>query len=168
MKPGIRLTSCLFAVLPLTAALADGPADELLGQWYTEDDDSKVLVVKKNGKYYGRIIWLDEPLYHKDHVEAGKPKHDRKNRDKSLQWRPIIGLQVLKDFKYDAGDRLWDSGTIYDPDVGKTYKCEIKFKTDPEAEGGKSLNLKGYIGIPTFGRTTVWRRVPKDDLEETD
>ncbi len=168
MRFVFTLTFCALAALPFTAARADGPADELLGQWYTEDDGSKVLVVKKNGKYYGKIIWLDEPLYDKDHEEAGKPKHDRKNRDKSLQWRPIIGLQVLKDFKYDAGDRVWDSGTIYDPDVGKTYKCEIKFKTNPKAEGGKSLSVRGYIGIPALGRTTEWFRVPKAELEEID
>ncbi len=168
MRSVLALTFCTFAALPFTAALADGPADELLGQWYTEDDASKVLIVKENGKYYGSIVWLDEPLYEKDHVEAGKPKHDRKNRDKSLTWRPIIGLQVLKDFKYDAGDRVWDSGTIYDPDVGKTYKCEIKFTTDPKAESGKRLDLRGYIGIPALGRTTEWFRVPKDEVEETD
>ncbi len=168
MKFVLALTFCTLAALPFTPASADGPADELLGQWYTEDDASKVLVVKKNGKYYGKIIWLDEPLYEKGHEEAGKPKHDRKNRDKSLTKRPIIGLQVLKDFKYDAGDREWNSGTIYDPDVGKTYKCEIKFTTDPKAEGGKRMDLRGYIGIPALGRTTEWYRVPKDELEETD
>lgn len=168
MRLVLALTFSTLAALPFTAAHADGPADQLLGQWYTEDNGSKVLVVKRNGKYYGKIIWLDEPLYEKGHEEAGKPKHDRKNRDKSLTKRPIIGLQVLKDFKYDAGDRVWDSGTIYDPDVGKTYKCEIKFKTDPEAEGGRCLSLRGYIGIPALGRTTEWFRVPKDELEETD
>jgi len=168
MRLVLALTVCALAALPPTAALADGPADELLGQWYTEDDGSKVLIEKRNGKYYGRIIWLDEPLYEKGHEEAGKPKHDRKNRDKSLTKRAIIGLEVLKNFKYDSRDGVWDSGTIYDPDVGKTYKCEITPQKDAEAEGGKSMRVRGYIGFPALGRTTIWYRVPKAEMEKTD
>lgn len=168
MKRTFSLTLCLIATLPLFAAQADEPADEILGQWYTENEASKVLVVKQGGKYFGRIIWLDEPLYEEDDLEAGKAKHDRKNRDTSLIERPIMGMHVLKDFKYDAGGSQWKGGTIYDPDVGKLYKCEIKFQTDPKAEGGKSLHLRGYIGIPTLGRSTVWFRVPKKEMEKTD
>ena len=150
-------------------AVAQGPADEILGQWYTKDDASKVNVVKRNGKYYGTIIWLDEPKYEQDDpTDAGKPKRDRKNRDEKLRHRPIIGMQVLKNFAYDTRDRTWESGTIYDPDVGKTYKCVMRFQNDPEAEGGRSLHVRGYIGVSYLGRTTVWYRVPKDELEEID
>ena len=168
MRSTPLLVLSFLAAFSLSVAHAEGPADEILGQWYTEDNASKVHVVKRNGKYFGRIIWLDEPLYKKEDPEAGKAKHDRKNRDESLQHRPIMGLQVLKDFKFDAGDREWSGGTIYDPEVGKIYKCEIKFQTDPKAEGGKSLHVRGYIGIPTLGRTSVWFRVPKSETEETD
>ena len=162
------LASTVAVALVAIWADADGPANELLGQWYTEDDASKVHVVKKNGKYFGTIIWLAEPIYPDDDpTDAGKPKRNRKNPDKALQREPIIGMQVLKNFTYDTSDREWVDGTIYDPDVGKTYKCVIKFQADPKAQGGKTLNLRGYIGLPALGRTTVWRRVPKAELEPT-
>lgn len=90
------LAALLITLLPATWATAQKPADELLGQWYTEDDASKVVIVKRNGKYYGTIIWLDEPLYPKDDKEAGKVKYDRENREKKLRKRPIIGIEVLK------------------------------------------------------------------------
>ena len=66
------------------AAGEDEPADELLGQWYTEDNESKVEVVKKDGKFFGKIIWLSEPNYGADEPDgdAGKPKRDKNNPDK--------------------------------------------------------------------------------------
>lgn len=168
MKPTVLSILCIFFTCFAAAAPAQGPADELLGQWYTEDDASQVLVEKVNGKYLGHIVWLEEPRYEKGDPEAGKKKHDRKNREKKLQKRPILGLLVLQDFSYDRDDKEWNSGTIYDPEVGKTYKCVIKFQADPQAEGGKSLDVRGYIGFPVLGRTTLWHRVPKDELKGID
>lgn len=158
--------------LVLTTALASAQeegADALLGQWYTEDDASIVNVVKKtDGKYYGTIIWLDEPEYPADDKEAGKPRRDRENPDKQKQRDPIIGLSVLKGFSHDASDAKWDGGTIYDPENGKTYKCVIRIADEKAPNGMTKLNVRGYIGIPALGRTTVWVRVPKEkqiDLE---
>lgn len=168
-------TAILFAtVIGLSAgfpAAADGPGDAILGQWYTEDDESKVRVVKENGKYYGTIIWLDEPLYEPEDPEAGEPKRDRENPEPSKRNQPLIGLQVLKNFSYEPDDGTWEGGTIYDPANGRTYKCVIRLKDDPKGYDGKGLHVRGYIGIPALGRTTVWYRVPPDereDVEESD
>jgi len=145
------------------------PADEILGQWYTADNASIVTVVKKGGKYYGTIIWLTEPNYPATEPDgdAGKPKRDKNNADKAAQKKPIIGLQVLKDFAYNAAEKAWDSGTIYDPENGRTYKCVIRFQDDPKGIDGKSLHVRGYIGIPTLGRTTIWYRVPEEKIVKT-
>jgi len=159
----------LSAVLILswcTASVAANKADDILGQWYTEDDDSKVVVTKANGKYYGKIIWLKEPVYGKDEKDTGKPKRDKENPVKKLRKRPVVGIQVLKGFKFNAKDNAWDSGTIYDPEKGKTYKCVIKFEKDAKVHKGKKLYVRGYIGIPTLGRTTYWHYVPEKDLEK--
>jgi uncharacterized protein (DUF2147 family) len=147
------------------AAAEDAPGDELLGQWYTEDDESKVEVIKTDGKYFGTIIWLSEPNYEADDAEAGRPKRDRENPDAAKRNDPVIGIQVLKNFHYVPGDQTWEGGTIYDPANGRTYKCVIRFKDDPKGVDGKSLHVRGYIGIPTLGRTTVWYRVPQEEME---
>ncbi|MEX2015418.1 MAG: DUF2147 domain-containing protein, partial [Candidatus Hydrogenedentales bacterium] len=57
----------------------------------------------------------------------------------------------------------WDSGTIYDPNNGKTYKCVIKYAKDETVQGGEKLDVRGYIGVPALGRTTVWTRVPEGE-----
>ena len=47
--------------------------------------------------------------------EEGEPKVDTNNPDEALQSRPIVGLVMMKGFKYD-GKGTWQKGTIYDPD----------------------------------------------------
>ena len=158
-------TLAIAAVLTVAAfaAAADvEPADVILGQWYTEDNESIVQVTQdENKKYVGKIIWLSEPLYGEDDKEAGKPKRDRENPDKKRRNDGIVGLSILHSFKYDAKDKEWNSGKIYDPNRGKTYKCVIKLG-DKNDGGMQILKIRGYIGIPALGRTTEWARVPKD------
>ncbi len=163
------LAAAVAAVLMTGMARGEdlAPADEILGQWYTDKNASKIEVVKRDGKYYGTIIWLDEPNYPADDPEKGKPKRDRNNPEKKMQKKPVIGIAVLKDFTYDAADKSWSAGTIYDPENGKTYKCVIRFQADPKGVDGKSLHVRGYIGFQALGRTTVWYRVPKDKMEKT-
>ncbi|MGB9702876.1 MAG: DUF2147 domain-containing protein [Candidatus Kapaibacteriota bacterium] len=120
-------------------------ADDIIGQWYTENNESLVEIYKNNGKYYGKIIWLKEPN------RNGKPKLDEKNPDDKLKERPILGLNILKDFVFD-GSNEWNDGKIYDPKSGKTYSCYIKF------EDTDKLKIRGYIGISLLGRTTYWTR----------
>lgn len=168
----MRVWMALSMVLLLAGRVfaEDAPADALLGQWYTAGNESKVEVIKRDGKYFGTIIWLSEPNYDASEPDgdAGKPKRDKNNPDKEAQKKPVIGLQVLKNFVYNASDQTWDSGTIYDPNNGRTYKCVIRFQDDPKGVDGKSLHVRGYIGIPTLGRTTIWYRVPKEEMEKTE
>jgi uncharacterized protein (DUF2147 family) len=139
-------------------------SDEVQGYWYSADNASVVQIFKEKSTFQGRIIWLDEPLYAKGEKGAGKPKVDRENPDKKKRKNPIIGLDMLADFTYDSKGKVWNGGTIYDPERGKTYKCEMKTENDVKAQGGKRLNVRGYIGIPALGRTEFWYRVPGKDL----
>jgi uncharacterized protein (DUF2147 family) len=166
MKPVTTFIILLFAVCWAAPGYGANKADDLLGQWYSEDNDSKVVVTKVKGKYVGEIIWLKEPVYGKDEKDTGKPKRDKNNPAKKLRKRPVIGIQVLKGFSFDAKDQEWNGGTIYDPEKGKTYKCVIKFEKDAKVHKGKKLYVRGYIGIPTLGRTTYWTYVPEKELEE--
>jgi len=139
------------AVVACAAAYALSEAD-IAGQWTTAGDKSRVEVTKAaDGTFEGKIIYLSEPNYPADDKEAGKPKHDRENSDKSLQSRPIIGLLIMKGFKFD-GKKEWNGGTVYDPESGKTYKGKIWM------EDNNTLALRGFIGISLIGRTEKWTR----------
>ena len=87
-------------------------------------------------------------MYEADGTTSQK---DVKNKDKKLSSRNLKDLIILTDFVYH--DAVWDDGKIYDPVSGNTYSCTVK------VENGK-LNIRGYVGISLFGRTSVWERVP--------
>lgn len=147
-----------FAAVPLLAS--DG--DSILGVWATDPDgeggQAHVEIYAVGELYSGKIVWLEEPLYtaQDEDDEEGEPKVDKNNPDPAMQSRPIMGLELMKGFKFD-GKGTWKKGTIYDPDNGKTYKCKVRIGDD-----GK-LNVRGYIGVSMLGRTSLWTRVEADD-----
>lgn len=140
----MRILALLFLLLPWQ--LASAQADRILGDWYTENHKAKVTISKVNNKYYGKIVWLKEP----NDAETKKPKVDKHNPDPKLKTRPIIGLNLIRDFEYVDG--IWDNGLIYDPENGKEYSCYIKFENE------KKLYVRGYIGFSLIGRTTYWTK----------
>ena len=135
----------LFLVSVLGTQLAIAQADKIEGVWLNEEKDAKIQIYKaKDGRFYGKIIWLRDPM------KNGKPKTDEKNPKENLKKQPLVDLLILKGFEADGN--TYDDGTIYDPQNGKTYDCKITYK-------GKTLAIRGYIGISLFGRTTVWERI---------
>lgn len=125
--------------------------DDILGVWLNEDKDAHVDIYKEGDKFYGKVVWLDEPI----DEETGEPKLDDENEDESLRSRPIMGLLLLRDFVFD-GDDEWEDGRIYDPKNGKDYKCYMEF---PDEEDKSRLKVRGFIGFSMLGRTTYWTRV---------
>jgi uncharacterized protein (DUF2147 family) len=149
----------LVALIVLCAAspAAAADADALLGLWLTppsEDGQAHIEFSKQGGKYSGKIVWLEKPVYPPDDEEgmAGQDKVDRENPDPKLSKRPIIGLEVAGGFSFDG--EIWKGGTIYDPANGKTYKCKISLMED-----GKTIKVRGFIGFSLIGRTERWTRV---------
>lgn len=139
-----------FALLLLIPVFMQAQATKILGTWYTEEGTSTVDIYKgTDGKFHGKISWLDEPN------ENGKPKVDDENPDPKLRSRPIMGLNILKSFKYNSSKKQWVDGSIYDPDNGKTYDCYAWFENGDYDK----LYLKGYVlGMKFVGRSTTWKR----------
>lgn len=165
MKVMHVLAVTLIFVLLGTCANAEDRADEILGEWYTDDGESKVLIEKRHGKYFGTIIWLRETIYGPEHPEAGAIMHDRHNPDARLRARPLIGIAVLRDFVFNAKKNHWEDGTIYDPKKGKEYKSKIRLMSNRKGEEEPFAKIRGFIGFSAFGRTVICRRVPKDENE---
>jgi uncharacterized protein (DUF2147 family) len=121
-------------------------ADMIVGKWLSPNGEDQIQIYKKGDKYFGKLSWIKYP-----NDETGKPKTDKKNPDKSLSSRQELGLELLKDFKYD-GDNVYEDGTIYDPKSGKTYSCKMTIN-------GEKLKIRGYVGISLLGRSEIWTRV---------
>lgn len=135
-------------IVGITGFTQNNEADRLVGVWEPSHGKAKVKIDKIGDKYYGKIVWLREPI----DPETKSKKVDKNNPDEKMQSTPLLGYRILKDFEYTGKDE-WSEGTIYDPENGNTYNCIIKMKDD------NTLDIRGYIGIATFGRTDVWKRL---------
>ena len=71
-----------------------------------------------------------------------------------MQSRAIIGLEILKGFKFNEKDNEWNDGSIYNPASGKTYSCYINF------ESATKIKIRGYIGASWMGlgKTAYWTK----------
>lgn len=131
------------AFAPRAAAAASA-----LGIWTTAGGDSEIRIAPCGPALCGRIVWLKDP-----YDKHGKPARDTKNPVKAERSRPILGLEIvtaMRPARDDPGQ--WRDGRIYDPNSGNTYHAEMRL------DGADRLKLRGYIGIPLFGRTTTWTR----------
>ncbi|UOB18127.1 DUF2147 domain-containing protein [Abyssalbus ytuae] len=118
--------------------------DAIIGVWTNETHNSHLEIFQKGDKYYGKIIWLKEPL-----TPEGKAKTDVKNPDPSLRSQPIVGLVILKNVAYKKGKWV---GEIYAPRKGTTVSCSLLLSPD-----NNELTLKAK----KFGFTTTkkWSRI---------
>ena len=143
-KHFVRLVLIILTVATVNIK-ANAQTDKIEGLWYNDIKSAKIQISKgTDGKFNGKIVWLKEPL------KDGKPKTDEENKDEKLRSRPIIGMAILSGFVPD-GDHKYTDGKIYDPKNGKTYSCNI-------THNGKTLSIRGYVGISLLGRTTTWER----------
>ena len=141
-----KITLALLLAL-FTASPAFSQKDKIEGQWYNAEKTAKIQIyLAKDNKYWGKIVWLKEPL-----GKDGKPRVDEHNTTESQRSRPLLNLPLLKAFE-KKGDDTYTNGTIYDPKNGKTYSCTITYRSD------KELGIRGYVGISLIGRTTTWTR----------
>jgi uncharacterized protein (DUF2147 family) len=135
-------------VLASGAALAQStPA----GLWKTIDDDGKtekslVRITESGGVVSGKIEKIFDAS--KQNEVCEKCSDERKDK-------PVLGMTILRNLKQNADDKgLWDGGDVLDPNNGKVYKARLK-----PVDGGKKMELRGYIGMPLLGRTQTWIRV---------
>jgi uncharacterized protein (DUF2147 family) len=138
------------ALMTLAAGLAQAQVTPA-GLWKTIDDETKqekslVRISEAGGVFTGRIDKLLDPA--KQDSKCDKCSDERKDQ-------PVLGMTILRNVKAheDEKDR-WDGGDILDPNNGKLYKVRIK-----PVDGGRKLEVRGYIGAPLLGRTQTWIRV---------
>ena len=142
------------SLIALTLALGITPgawADDStpVGLWKNIDDVSGkpkalIRITEKDGVLHGKIEKLfrgpdDEPAP----ICAKCPGMAKD--------QPLLGLMILWSLKKNGDE--YAGGEILDPASGKVYKSKMRL-----IEGGKKLDVRGYVGVPMFGRTQTWVR----------
>jgi uncharacterized protein (DUF2147 family) len=135
-------------LISISASIFAQSADDITGFWWNDIKSSKIKIEKKDGKYIGTIVYIIPEKY-----VNGAPEKDDKNPDVNLRSRSRLNLQILSGLVYNANDKEWANGSVYDPKNGKTYDCYVWL------EGKDTLQLKGFIaGIRMLGRKSAWTR----------
>ena len=143
---GLLLAIALIAVSNFAAA-----GGSPVGIWRSIDDKTKqerstIRITEENGEFKGVVEKIfDQP--------GDDPAHLCKECKDERKDKPIVGMTILWGLKKD-GD-AWAGGEILDPKNGKIYRCKMTLSED-----GKSLNVRGFIGISLIGRTQTWLREP--------
>lgn len=148
-----RMLRNAFACMLLCAGVhgASLAADAgVLGRWKTFSDktgkpESVVRIAEADGEIRGTI----ETIYPEPN-EDPNPKCDKCPDE--FKGKPVRGLTFLWGFKREGAGL--STGKILDPEEGSIYNCRIEL-----ADGGKTLKVRGYVGMPLFGRTQSWQRV---------
>jgi uncharacterized protein (DUF2147 family) len=120
-----------------------------VGVWKTIDDQSGkpkslIRITERGGEFRGKI----EKLF-REPGEDPNPTCDKCEGE--LKDKPILGMTILTGMKPDGDE--YNGGLILDPASGKVYKSKMAV-----IDGGKKLNVRGYVGVPLFGRTQTWVR----------
>ncbi|WAT13917.1 DUF2147 domain-containing protein [Xanthomonas fragariae] len=142
----------LILALPLAVAslLAQAADYSPVGRWKTIDDETgkpkSVVQIEQsgNGTLSGKVVEI---------LQSDKGPNPLCDKcDGALKGKPIKGMTILWGLKPD-GTAVWSGGSVLDPAKGKTYKAKVTL-----TDGGKKLQMRGYVGIEALGRTQTWIR----------
>ena len=123
-----------------------------LGTWHTIDDETKKpkgevrITQNAAGGLSGVVEKSLMPMPGADPL-CNLCTDDRKGK-------PKIGMEIIRGGQKVEGKDVWDGGKILDPEDGKNYSVRLT-----PIEGGKKMEIRGYLGTPLIGRTQVWIRV---------
>ncbi|MDH4261544.1 MAG: DUF2147 domain-containing protein [Spirochaetia bacterium] len=149
-----NLAKILIYTILASEILFAGTAITPVGKWKTIDDKTHEissiveLWIDNHGQLRGKVEKVITKPGEDPNPVCDKCTDENKNK-------PINGMEILWGFKQEKQNdpTKWVSGKILDPDEGEIYSCELTV-----LDGGKSLKVRGYIGIPLLGRSQTWLR----------
>lgn len=142
----LALSAFILTLTSLSAQAADAP--DPTGLWLTENKRSVIKVDTCDAGICGKIYWII-----KDGMTIDSKNPDPKYRDK-----PMCGLQILSGFKQNPKNaKVWEGGKIYKADEGDVYNATVS------VTGPNTMNVRGYVGVPLFGKSQNWTRVDGKD-----
>jgi uncharacterized protein (DUF2147 family) len=146
LAAALLVIALTFSAAPGNAVLTTVPG---AGAWFIEGTGAALQIFDCSGLLCGRIAWLE-----KARDTAGHPAQDNKNPEPAFRQRPLCGLTILRGL-HPAGLDDWNSGSLYNPDDGQTYRVSAKLHS-PDM-----LVARIYVGMPVFGETKTLRWVPR-------
>lgn len=150
MRPLFQAAALATFAALLAAPLAWAQDASPVGLWKTIDDasgkpTSLIRITDNQGELQGKIEKLFRSPEEEQNPKCSQCKDARKDQ-------PIVGMTILSGLRRHGDE--YSGGEILDPKNGKVYKSKLSVH-----EGGKKLEVRGYVGVPMFGRSQVWLRL---------
>jgi uncharacterized protein (DUF2147 family) len=128
-------------------AVARTPTAE--GLWKKFDPsghpEAEFRIVDCDGFYQGKIAKIfPRPGENPSTLRCTECEGKQKNA-------PVLGLTFINGMRRDGLE--YRDGTILDPRNGSVYDARMELSAD-----GRTLSIRGYLGIPLLGQTEVWHR----------
>ena len=116
--------------------------DQIDGIWLTQEGNSKVEILEEDGIRIGKLVWLNNP--------KSNELKDKRNPDKSLRERPLLGINLLSDLIYENGSWV---GKIYAPKRGGTM--DVKLDTENSDKLILTVSVKGFTKEQVWTKSTL-------------
>ncbi len=124
-------------------------ADAIIGNWMTIEHNLEVKVYRQGNNFKAKIIWFKID----DTTRPMNTRMDTKNPNPALRTRKWLGMEVLRDLKYNAEDDEWQDGIIYDAKHGREWDSVVWITKDG------LLKVKGYWVFKWISETLTFKRV---------
>lgn len=140
---------CCVSLFVMSGATRAQSANGIEGLWLTQNERAAISIeaCEDGASLCGKIAWI---------IDGGM-QVDEKNEDTALRARPLCGLRILYGFHQGKEPNEWLDGKIYKADDGDVYNASVTLVDT------NRLRLRGYVGIPLFGKTQMWKRVDQAD-----
>ena len=121
----------LFVIVFSVRGYSQTTEDAIIGKWLkTPKEDMIIEVYREGNQYNGKLSWA-----------------------KDIQKKKSEGAIILQNLTYNEVKKIWEDGSIQDPNSGKTYDAEAKIKSDG------TLELYAYMGLKFLGTKKYFKRV---------
>ncbi len=141
------IMAAVLVVLPSVTAKAQTltPAQQAAVGTWDEGDGGIMDIYIQNGKLYGKVVHVSNKLDNNGVC---------KKCDGDLKNKPFVGMVAIYNFTPENNSDTWSGGRFVDLSSGLVAQGRIKAENS-----GATLNVRGYIGAPALGQTSIWKRI---------
>ena len=140
----------LLTITRVLNAISQNEPDAITGRWMSAENNLEVEIFKSGTRYDARVIWIDDS---NDKSRPMNVRCDIMNPNEGLRSRKIIGLEVMYGLVYNAGQKEWMNGKIYDPESGKEWNAKAWLNKEGY------LKVRGYWGFEFVGKCLLFKKV---------